>query len=150
LRERLSGALKGALAGNDQRAVCTLRLIQAALQERDHCARANGSADGLDEAAIEAMLRDMIDDRLQHIPHCEKTARVDLAEQEAEEISIIQQFLPARMSEPQVASAVEQVIVELGATKLKETGRIIAALKQRYAGQMDFAVAKRLLCQRLH
>jgi uncharacterized protein YqeY len=138
------------LAGNDQRAAGTLRLIQAALQERDHCARAAGADDGVSDVEIEAMLRDMIDDRLQHIPHCERTARVDLAEQESEEIAIIQQFLPARMSEPQVASAVEQVIGELGATKLKETGRIIAALKQRYDGQMDFAVAKRLLCQRLH
>jgi uncharacterized protein YqeY len=150
LRERLTGALKGAAAENDQRAVGTLRLILAALHERDDCARAAGAAEGLSDAEIVAMLRDMVDHRREHIPHCEKTARVDLAEQEAEEIAIIQQFLPPRMSEPQVAEAVEEIIGQLGATKLKETGRIIAALKERYNGQMDFAMAKRLLCQRLH
>ena len=71
-------------------------------------------------------------------------------EREAEEIAILERFLPPRMSSNQTALVVEDIIRELGATKLKDAGRVIAALKERYSGQMDFATAKRLLCERLH
>jgi uncharacterized protein YqeY len=96
------------------------------------------------------MLRDMIEQRRCDIPRCEEAARVDQAEREAEEIAILERFLPPRMSANQTALAVDDTIRELGATKLKDTGRVIAALKERYSGQMDFATAKRLLCERLH
>jgi uncharacterized protein YqeY len=96
------------------------------------------------------MLEDMVAQRRQEIARCEACARVDRAEQEAEEIGIIEQFLPARMSEQEIGGAVEAAIQAVGATKLKDTGKVIAALKERYNGQMDFACAKRLLCQRLH
>jgi uncharacterized protein YqeY len=134
----------------EQRAVATLRLILAALRERDHCARDAGAADGLSDAEIRAMLQDMVAQRRSEIARCEACARVDVAEQEAEEIGIIQQFLPPRMSQTEIDSAVDAAIKAVGATKLKDTGKVIAALKQRYNGQMDFACAKRLLCQRLH
>ncbi|MFO1068613.1 MAG: GatB/YqeY domain-containing protein [Geminicoccaceae bacterium] len=150
LRERLSGALKDAIDAHEPRAAGTLRLILAALKERDHCAREAGMTEGLSDTEIVAMLRDMIEQRREDIARCEEAARVDQAEQEAEEIAIIEQFLPPRMSERQVAGAIEQTMRELGATRLKDTGRVIAALKARYNGQMDFAVAKRLLCQRLN
>lgn len=150
LRERLAGALKDAIDNGDQRAAGTLRLIQAALKERDHCARDAGAAAGLGDPEIVAMLRDMVEQRRDDIHRCEEAARVDLAEQEAEEIGIIQQFLPPRMSRTQVAGAVDQAIRELGATRLKDCGRVIAALKERYNGQMDFAAAKQLLCERLN
>lgn len=149
LRERLAGALKDAIDSGDQRAAGTLRLIQAALKERDHCARDAGQA-GLDDAEIEAMLRDMIEQRRDDIPRCEEAARLDLAEQEAEEIALIEQFLPPRMGRAEIAQAVDQAIRDLGATRLKDCGRVITALKERYNGQMDFAVAKQLLCERLH
>lgn len=148
LRERLAGALKDAIDSGDQRAAGTLRLIQAALKERDHCARDAGQT-GLDDAEIVAMLRDMIEQRREDIPRCEEAARLDLAEQEAEEIAIIEQFLPPRMGRAEIAQAVDQAIRDLGATRLKDCGRVITALKERYNGQMDFAVAKQLLCERL-
>jgi uncharacterized protein YqeY len=150
LRERLSGALKHATEAGDQRAVSMLRLIMMALKERDHSARDSGALEGLSDAGIEAMLRDMVEQRRTDITRCEECARVDVAEQEAEEIHVIEQFLPCRLSEPQVASAVDAAIRDIGATRLKDTGRVIAALKERYNGQMDFACAKRLLCERLH
>lgn len=149
LRERLAGALKDAIDSGDQRAAGTLRLIQAALKERDHCARDAGQTE-LDDAEIVAMLRDMIEQRRDDIPRCEEAARLDLAQQEAEEIAIIEQFLPPRMGRAEIAQAVDQAIRDLGATRLKDCGRVITALKDRYNGQMDFAVAKQLLCERLH
>lgn len=150
IRERLSAALKDAAEAGEQRAVATLRLIQAALRERDHCAREAGAAEGLSDQEIRGMLRDMIAQRREEIARCEACARVDLAEQEAEEIGIIEQFLPRKMSEEEIGRAVDAAIAEVGATRLKDTGKVIAALKERYNGQMDFACAKRILQQRLH
>jgi uncharacterized protein YqeY len=150
LRERLNTALKNAMVADNQRAVATLRLILAALRERDHCAREAGAVEGLGEGEIRTMLRDMVTQRREEIARCEACARVDRAEQEAEEIGIIEQFLPPRMSEAEIGSAVDAAIRSVGATRLKDTGRVIATLKERYNGQMDFARAKRLLCERLH
>jgi uncharacterized protein YqeY len=150
LRERLNTALKDAMVADNQRAVATLRLILAALRERDHCAREAGAVEGLGEGEIRTMLRDMVTQRREEIARCEACARVDRAEQEAEEIGIIEQFLPPRMSEAEIGSAVDAAIRSVGATRLKDTGRVIATLKERYNGQMDFARAKRLLCERLH
>jgi uncharacterized protein YqeY len=150
LRDRLNAALKNAMETGDQRSVATLRLILAALRERDHCAREAGAVEGLGEGEIRTMLRDMVSQRREEIARCEACARVDRAEQEAEEIGIIEQFLPPRMSEAEIGSAVDAAIRSVGATRLKDTGRVIATLKERYNGQMDFARAKRLLCERLH
>ncbi|MEK0085272.1 GatB/YqeY domain-containing protein [Benzoatithermus flavus] len=150
LRERLNAALKEAVAAGEQRAAATLRLILAAIRERDRVAREAGAAEGLDEAGIVAMLQDMVAQRRQEIIRCEACARVDRAEQEAEEIRVIEPFLPPRMSQDEIRAAVEAAIEALGATRLKDTGKVIAALKERYGGRMDFACAKRLLCERLH
>jgi uncharacterized protein YqeY len=150
LRERLTAALKDAAEAGEQRSVATLRLILAALRERDHCARESGAAQGLGEEEIRAMLQDMVAQRRGEISRCEACARIDLAQQEAEEIGVIERFLPPRMSEAETAHAVDAAITALGAAKLKDTGKVIAALKQQYDGQMDFACAKRLVCQRLN
>jgi uncharacterized protein YqeY len=150
LRERLSAALKEAAEAGEQRAVATLRLILAAIRERDRVARKAGSAEGLGEAGIEAMLQDMVAQRRQEIARCETCARVERAEQEAQEIRVIEPFLPPRMSQAEIDAAVEAAITTLGATRLKDTGKVIAALKERYGGRMDFARAKRILCERLH
>ena len=150
LRDRLNAAYKDASETGEQRMAATLRLILAALRERDLCAREAGLSDGLSDDEIRAMLRRMVEQRRSEITRCEACARVDLAQQEAEEIGIIEQFLPPKMSQAEIASAVETAIQTLGATKLKDTGKVIAALKERYNGQMDFICAKRLLCERLH
>jgi uncharacterized protein YqeY len=150
LRERLNAALRDAGEAGDQRAAGTLRLILTAIKERDHCAREAGESEGVSDDEIRFMLTGMVDQRRREIQRCESCARLDFAEQEAEEIAVIERFLPARMSEPDTVHAVELAIRETGAARLKEAGRVIAALKERYNGQMDFACAKKHLCARLH
>ena len=142
----MAAALRGA---DDTTSAATLRLVLAALKERDHCAREAGVAEELDDAAIEAMLRDMVAQRETDIARCEETARLDDAQQEAAEIEVLQQFLPQRMSDDEIDAAVDEMIDEVEARRLKDTGRVIAALKERYYGEMDFARAKRLVCQKL-
>ncbi len=146
IRARLGQALK---AAPDSEAAATLRLVLVALKERDHCAREAGVAEELDDAAIEAMLRDMVAQREIDIARCEETARLDDVEQEQAEIAVLEQFLPQRMSDSEIDAAVDEMIGEVGAKRLKDTGRVIAALKERYYGEMDFARAKRRVCQKL-
>ncbi len=146
LRERLATALRKT---KDPNCAQTLRLVMAALKERDHCAREAGVAEELDDAAIEAMLRDMVAQREIDIARCEEAARVEDAEQEAAEIAVLQRFLPQRMSDQEIEGAVDEMIDTVDAKRLKDTGRVIAALKERYYGEMDFARAKRLVCRKL-
>lgn len=150
MRERLQAALKHASATGDERASSTLRLVLAAVKERDIGARQAGAADGLTDEQILTILRDMVEQRLAEIGRCERGAHLDLAEREAAEIRVLTQFLPPRMERAAIGEAVDTVIGELGVTKLKDAGRVIATLKERYNGQMDFACAKQLICQRLH
>ncbi len=149
LRERLQAALKEASEKGDNRAAATLRLVLAALDERDRSAREEGGREGVDDAAIVAMLRKMIEQRRAEIARCEASARVEEAEREAEEIAVLERFLPPQMSEEEIAHAVDVAIDELDAHSLKDTGRVIAALKSRFDGHMDLRRAKRMVCERL-
>ncbi len=149
LRERLQAALKEASEKGDGRAAATLRLVLAALDERDRSAREAGGREEVDDAAIVAMLRKMIEQRRDEIARCEACARVEEAEREAEEIAVLERFLPPQMSEEEIARAVDAAIEELEARSLKDTGRVIAALKSRFNGHMDLGRAKRMVCERL-
>lgn len=106
--------------------------------------------EGLDDAAIEAMLQSMVEQRRQNITRCEESARLDFAVQEADEIAILERFLPAKLGPEETSHAVTQAIRETGATSLKDTGRVMASLKSRHNGQMDFKRAKKLVCTLLH
>jgi len=142
MRERLQEALKAALKAKEKRAVATLRLILAALKDRDIAARTkDGNQDGIDDNEILKMLQTMIKQRRDSIELYEKGGRLDLAEQEAEEITVIERFLPRQMSAEEIAEAVDALIAESGAESIKDMGRVMAALRERYAGQMDFAKA---------
>lgn len=149
LRTRFTDELKQAMKAQDQPAVATLRLILAGLKERDIEARARSNSDGIGEAEIVEMLRRMVRQRHESIELYEKGNRPELARQEAGEIAILKRFLPQQMDEAQTAKAVEAVVAGLGASSIKDMGRVMAALKQRYAGQMDFAKAGQLAKQRL-
>jgi hypothetical protein len=149
LRERLSDELKAAMKAKDKRVVATVRLILAALKDRDIAARGKGNADGIDESEILQMLQTMVKQRHDSIELYEKGARLDLAQQEAEEIEIIRRFMPAQMSEEEVAGAVADLIAELEASSLKDMGRTMAALRERYAGRMDFAKASAIVKKQL-
>lgn len=149
LRDQLANALKDASEAGSERAVCTLRLVLTAINERDFCARESGHSGGISEDAIQAMLKDMVAQRRIEIGRCESGARLDLAEQEEQEIAILQQFLPAPLSQAETEAAVDAAIAGQGATKLKDMGPVLATLKERYNGQMDVSLAKQMLCDRL-
>ncbi len=148
-RARLSDALKEAMKAKEECGVSTLRLIIAALKDRDIAARGKGNLDGIDDAEILGMLQSMIKQRRESIALYEKGGRLELAEQEAEEIDIIERYLPEQMDDDAMAAAVEAVIAELGAETMKDMGRTMASLKERHAGCMDFAKASALVKGRL-
>lgn len=149
LRTRFNDELKQAMKARDRRAISTLRLILAGLKDRDIEARARGKAEGIGDDEITEMLQKMVRQRRESIELYQKGNRPELAQQEAEEIGIIQRFLPQQLDEAETAKAVEALIAELGAASIKDMGRVMAGLKQRYAGRIDLATAGRLVKQRL-
>ena len=149
LREELAAGLASTMQAKDARAVSTIRLILAALKDRDIAARGKGNGQGIDEAEILRMLRTMVAQRRESIETYEKGCRMELAQQEREEIDIIQRFLPEEMSDGDADAAIEGLIEELGASSLKDMGRTMAALRERYPGRMNFTKANSLVKARL-
>ena len=149
LRERLGEELKAAMKAKEQHKVSTLRLILAALKDRDIAVRANGQPDGISDDELLELFTKMVRQRRESIKLYEEGGRIDLAGREAEEIKIIEAFLPRQLGDDEVAAAVAEVIAEVGAQGLKDMGPTMAALKQRYAGRMDFGKASALVKQRL-
>jgi len=141
LRQQISDALKTAMKAKDASSTSTLRLILAALKDRDIAARSKGNSEGINEEELLGLLQSMIKQRRESIAMYEKGGRMELAQQEAGEIAIIENFLPAQMSDEELTEAVNTVIAEVGATCIKDMGKIMGALKQKYAGQMDFSKA---------
>ncbi len=144
LRERINAALKAAIKDQDKRRMATFRLINAAIKDRDIAARSNGK-DGVSDAEIRDILSRMIRQRRDSIKFYEEAGRLELAEQEQEEIAIIEEFLPKQMTEAEIARACEETVAELGASGLKDMGRVMSALREKYAGQMDFATASQIV-----
>jgi hypothetical protein len=126
-----------------------VRLIHAALKERDQTTRAEGHAEGLSDAELRDMLEAMVAQRRECIERYEASGQLELAERETREIEVIKRFLPPKLDEQACAQAVRQVIADVGAQKLKDTGKVMSELKNRYPGQMDFAKARRMICQQL-
>jgi uncharacterized protein YqeY len=149
LRQRLNDELKAAMKSRDQRATSALRLILAALKDRDIAARDRGITNGIDEPEIIDMLQKMVRQRQESIAMYQKAARQELVDQEQGEIDIIERFLPKKMSESEANAAIAGVIAELGASSIKDMGRVMAALKERYAGRMDFAKVGQQVKQKL-
>ncbi len=145
LRDRLTAELKTAMKEKNERKRATLRLILAALKDRDIAARSKGVTDGIDETEIMAMLQTMVKQRQESIEHYEHGGRLELAEQEREEIEIIRQFMPEQLDDARLEKAVRDVIAELGASTIKDMGPTMAVLRERYAGQMDFAKASAIV-----
>lgn len=149
LRPQLNDALKSAMLSKDSRVVSTIRLILAALKDRDIAARSRAVMDGISDDEILQMLQSMIKQRRESISLYEQGGRLELAQQEQDEISIIERFLPRQLSEAEMTAAIEEVVTELGAGGLKDMGRVMAALKERHAGTMDFTKASALAKARL-
>lgn len=149
LRQRLNDELKAALKAKETRRLSTIRLILAALKDRDINARTADSREGISDDDIMNMLQTMVRQRRESIALYEQGGRADLAEQEQEEIAVIESFLPKQLSDTEIAEVARRVIGEIGAKGIKDMGRTIAALKQSYAGQMDFSKAATVVKQLL-
>jgi uncharacterized protein len=149
IREQLGDALKTATLAQDHCATGIVRLILAALKERDDQARSEGQLEGLSDAEVIALLQAMIDQRCDSGRRYEEGGHLELAQSEAEEIDVIKRFLPPKLDEAACAEVVSQVINELGACKLKDAGRVMTELKSRYPNRMDFARARRMICRQL-
>jgi hypothetical protein len=149
LRQAFTDRLKQALKARDARTLSTTRLVLAGLKDRDIAARGQGNTEGISEAEIQRMLQAMIKQRRESIALYEQGNRLDLAQQEREEIVVIESFLPRQFDESEIESAAAAVIAETGAAGIKDMGRVMAALRERYTGVIDFGqagvIVKRLL-----
>jgi uncharacterized protein len=149
LREAFTDRLKQSMKARDARTVSAVRLILAALKERDVAARGDGYAEGVAEPDIVRMLQGMIKQRRESIALYEQGNRADLAQREVEEIGVIESFLPRQMNEDEIAAATLATIAETGAASVRDMGKVIAALRERHAGAIDFSragpIVKRLL-----
>jgi uncharacterized protein YqeY len=132
--------MKAAMRAKEARKLSTIRLILAAIKEKDIEMRTS-DADGDDDALVMDILSKMVKQRRDSIKAYEEAGRCELAEREKEEITIIEEFLPRQMSDAEIKAACQAVVDELGAEGLKDIGRCMGALKAKYAGQMDFAKA---------
>ena len=149
LREAFAERLKSAMKARDPRTVSTVRLILAGLKERDVAARGEGNAAGLADPEIARLLQSMIKQRRESIALFEQGKRADLAQQEAEEIAIIESFLPRQMSDDEIAAAARAAIAETGAADLRDMGKAMGLLRERHAGVIDLARAGAIVKQLL-
>ncbi len=137
------------MKGREVRARSTIRLILTAIKDRDIAARGKGNADGISDHEILQVLQTMVRQRHESIALYEQGGRLELAEKEAEEITIIESFLPERLDEAATVQAIQSVVGEIGARTIKDMGRTMAILRERYAGQIDFAKASAVVKERL-
>ena len=143
MREKLSSELKAAMKGGQKRRVETIRLINAALKDRDIEARPSGQPVG--DAEILSLMQKMVKSRQESQDIYAKAGRDDLATRESEEIAIISGFLPQQMSEAEMAEVVDATVANAGATSIKDMGKVVSALKAEHAGRMDFAKASAMV-----
>jgi len=141
LREQINDSLKEAMKAKDQKRVGTLRLVNAALKDRDIAARTETSRELLGDDEILSLLAKMIKQREDSIAAYDAGKRPELADAERAEIAVIREFMPKQMSADDAKAAIAKVIADLGASSIKDMGKVMATLKERFAGQMDFAKA---------
>ncbi|MDH3582361.1 MAG: GatB/YqeY domain-containing protein [Hyphomicrobiales bacterium] len=148
MREHINEALKEAIKAQDKRRMSTLRLINAAIKDRDIAAR---SSDGncVDDAEVMGILAKMVKQRHESIKSYTEGGRPELAQQEQEEIDIIETFLPKQLSDEEIEAAVLEVMDEIGCERLKDMGKTMGALKERYTGQMDFGKASQIVKEQI-
>jgi len=148
MRETITAALKAATKAQDKRRVSTLRLISAAIKDRDIAARTAGKTEATDAELLE-LLAKMIKQREESEKIYADAGRAELAQQEAEEIAIIREFLPKQLSDKDIEKVIADAIAKTGASSIKDMGKVMAELKARYAGQIDFSKASALVKAKL-
>lgn len=142
MREQINAAMKDALKARDGRRTTTLRLINAAIKDREIAARGEGK-DGIADEDVLAILQKMVKQREESATIYAQNARPELEAQEREEIEIIREFLPKPLSAADVDAAITAAIAETGAEGLRDMGKVVAVLKAKYPGQIDFGQASR-------
>ncbi len=149
LRARVSQALKQAMKDKAADRLSTLRLINAAIKDRDIAVRAAGNDDGVGEDDVLAILGKMSKQRTESARAYEEGGRLDLADRERDEIKVIEEFLPRQLSEEEQTEAVDAAIAEIGADSIRDMGKVMALLKGKYTGQMDFGAVGPMVKNRL-
>lgn len=149
LRDTIATELKTAMKARDTSRLATLRLINAAIKDREIAARGDQGVSELSDADLSAVLARMVKQRRDSARAYEEAARLDLAEKELAEITVIEGFLPRQLSDPEMAEAISAIIAQTGATSVRDIGKVMAVLKTRYAGQMDFGKAGALVKEKL-
>lgn len=145
LRDRLQQALKDAMKAKDALRLSTLRLINAAIKDRDIAARGDGETEMVPDSEITAILGKLVKQRQESARAYEEGGRLELAEKELAEIVVIQDFLPRQMTAEEVAEAVNAAVTETGAASIRDVGKVMGILKAKYAGQMDFGTVGALV-----
>ncbi len=149
MRERLQAALKDAMRAKEAARLSTLRLINAALKDRDIALRGDGQDQGVSDADILGILGKMVKQRQESARAYEEGGRLELAEKELEEIKVIEEFLPRQLSAAEVDAAIAEAVSEAGAVSIRDMGKVMAVLKGRYTGQMDFGAVGPRVKERL-
>lgn len=140
-RSELNTSMKEAMRNKNQTSLSTIRLINAAIKDRDIAARGQGKADGIEDSEILSMLQSMIKQRQESTKTYCDAGREELAEREEAEVEVIKGFLPQQLSEDDVKAAIEKIIAETGADSIKDMGKVMGVLKKEYAGQVDMGKA---------
>ena len=141
MHERFNEALKVALKSQDKVRISTLRLINAAIKDRDIADRTDNGGEGVSEEVVLEILAKMIKQRHESLSAYEEAGRLDLADQERGEIAVIQEFMPRQLEDDEIIAAVDMALAEVEAQTLKDMGKVMGLLKQKYTGQMDFGKA---------
>ena len=149
LRDRISGALKQAMKDKAAKRLSTLRLISAAIKDRDIAARGEGNDNGVDDTEILAILGKMVKQRQESARAYEEGGRLDLAEAERNEVLIIEEYLPKKLSDEDVQKAVDAAISKVEASSIRDMGKVMGELKSHYTGQMDFGAVGPMVKDRL-
>ena len=141
MREIINEAVKDAMRSRDKLRLSTLRLINAAIKDKDIALRVEDRPDGVSSSEILQILGKMVKQRQESARAYEEGGRLELAEQELSEIKIVEEFLPRQLSDDDVANAIQKIISSVGATSIRDMGKVMASLKEKYTGQMDFGKA---------
>lgn len=149
LRDRLQSSLKEAMKAKEADRLSTLRLINAAIKDREIAVRGDGTDHEVGEADILAILGKMVKQRQESARAYEEGGRLELAEKELAEIKVIEEFLPRQLDSSEVQDAISAAIAESGATSIRDMGKVIAVLKAKYTGQMDFGAVGPMVKERL-
>ncbi len=148
-REKINAAMKDALKNKEMQRVAAIRLIVAAMKDKDVASRTDGRNDGIDESALLSLLQGMIKQRNESAKIFRENNRPELAQKEEGEIAVIESFLPKQLSDDEVAKVIEGIIASTGASSIKDMGKVMAELKTNYAGQLDMGKAGGVIKQKL-